>query len=93
MAKETSVEKEYKTRKKILVVDDYLPTRRLIIDALNQSSHYEISEAENGKDAIRLFDASDYDLVISDIMMPGMSGMDLLHKIRDMTNTTDYQRE
>ena len=83
MAKETSVEKEYKTRKKILVVDDYLPTRRLIIDALNQSSHYEISEAENGKDAIRLFDASDYDLVISDIMMPGMSGMDLLHKIRE----------
>jgi response regulator RpfG family c-di-GMP phosphodiesterase len=83
MAKKPPVEQKHKTRKKILVVDDYLPTRRLIIDALNQSSHYEISEAENGRDAIGLFDTTDYDLVISDIMMPGMSGMDLLHKIRE----------
>jgi response regulator RpfG family c-di-GMP phosphodiesterase len=83
MANKAPVEEKYKTRKKILVVDDYLPTRRLIIDALNQSSHYEIYEAENGKDAIELFDKSDYDLVISDIMMPGMSGMDLLHRIRE----------
>jgi response regulator RpfG family c-di-GMP phosphodiesterase len=83
MAKKVPVEQKHKTRKKILVVDDYLPTRRLIIDALNQSSHYEITEAENGKDAIGLFDTTDYDLVISDIMMPGMSGMDLLHEIRE----------
>jgi response regulator RpfG family c-di-GMP phosphodiesterase len=83
MAKKAPVEEKQKKRKKILVVDDYLPTRRLIIDALNQSSHYEINEAENGRDAIGLFDTSDYDLVISDIMMPGMSGMDLLHKIRE----------
>jgi response regulator RpfG family c-di-GMP phosphodiesterase len=83
MANKAPVEEKHKTRKKILVVDDYLPTRRLIIDALNQSSHYEITEAENGRDAIGLFDNSDYDLVISDIMMPGMSGMDLLHRIRE----------
>src|SRR5664280_1226972 len=83
MAKKAPVEEKYKMRKKILVVDDYMPTRRLIIDALNQSSNYEISEAENGRDAIGLFDTSVYDLVISDIQMPGMSGMDLLHKIRE----------
>ena len=83
MAKKAPIEQKYKTRKKILIVDDYLPTRRLIIDALNQSYHYEITEAENGRDAIGLFDTGDYDLVISDIMMPGMSGMDLLHKIRE----------
>jgi len=83
MAKKAPVEEKYKMRKKILVVDDYMPTRRLIIDALNQSSNYEISEAENGRDAIVLFDTSAYDLVISDIQMPGMSGMDLLHKIRE----------
>ena len=59
MAKKPPVEQKHKTRKKILVVDDYLPTRRLIIDALNQSSHYEISEAENGIDAIGLFDTTD----------------------------------
>ena len=88
MAKKAPVEEKYKTRKKILVVDDYLPTRRLIMDALNQSSHYEIYEAENGNDALELFDKSNYDLVISDIMMPGMSGMDLLHKIREKNPAT-----
>ena len=69
--------------KKILVVDDYLPTRNLIIDTLSQSPQYRISEAENGQDALHLFDENDFDLVISDIMMPGMSGMDLLHLIRE----------
>ena len=69
--------------KKILVVDDYLPTRSLIVESLSQSSQYKIMEAENGQEALRLFDESDFDLVISDIMMPGMSGMDLLHKVRE----------
>ena len=69
--------------KKILVVDDYLPTRNLIIDTLSQSSQYQIMEAENGQEALSLFDENDFDLVISDIMMPGMSGMDLLHLIRE----------
>jgi len=69
--------------KKILVVDDYLPTRNLIVDTLSQSSHYQITEAENGKEALHLFDENNFDLVISDIMMPGMSGMDLLHLIRE----------
>jgi response regulator RpfG family c-di-GMP phosphodiesterase len=68
--------------KQILVVDDYLPTRSLIVDSL-QSSQYRITEAENGYDALHLFDENSFDLVISDIMMPGMSGMDLLHLIRE----------
>lgn len=69
--------------KKILVVDDYLPTRSLIIESLSATSNYEIMEAENGQEALRLFNEHDYDLVISDIMMPGMSGMELLHLLRE----------
>ncbi len=69
--------------KKILVVDDYLPTRNLIVDTLGQSAQYQIQEAENGQDALHLFENNDFDLIISDIMMPGMSGMDLLHMIRE----------
>lgn len=81
----TEVPKENKTgeKRKILVVDDYLPTRRLIVDALGQYPHYEIDEAENGEEALQLFNKNNYNLVISDIMMPGMSGMDLLNKIRE----------
>lgn len=82
MAMKMPVEEKHEEKKKILVVDDYLPTRKLIIDALNQSSRYEVNEAENGEEALQLFDKDNYDLVISDIMMPGMSGMDLLNRIR-----------
>jgi putative nucleotidyltransferase with HDIG domain len=83
MAIKMPPEEKYKEKKRILVVDDYLPTRRLIVDALNQSSQYEVNEAENGEEALQLFDKDNYDLVISDIMMPGMSGMDLLNRIRE----------
>lgn len=82
MAMEMPVEENRKERKKILIVDDYLPTRRLILEALSQFSQYELSEAETGEEAFRLFQKNKYDLVISDIMMPGMSGMDLLSLIR-----------
>jgi DNA-binding response OmpR family regulator len=83
MAIKMPAEEKYKEKKKILVVDDYLPTRRLIVDALDQSSQYEVNEAENGEEALQLFNEDNYDLVISDIMMPGMSGMDLLNRIRE----------
>jgi putative nucleotidyltransferase with HDIG domain len=83
MAIKMPAEEKHKEKKKILVVDDYLPTRRLIVDALDQSSQYEVSEAENGEEALQLFHKDNYDLVISDIMMPGMSGMDLLNRIRE----------
>jgi len=83
MAIRIPLEEKYKDKKSILVVDDYLPTRRLIVDALDQSSQYEVDEAENGEEALYLFNQHNYDLVISDIMMPGMSGMDLLNRIRE----------
>ena len=69
---------------KILVVDDYMPSRKVIVDALNTSNHYDISEAENGIEALKILQAAPHDLVISDIMMPGMSGMDLLKHIREI---------
>jgi response regulator RpfG family c-di-GMP phosphodiesterase len=83
MTTKVSMEEEYSIKKRILIVDDYLPTRNLIIDALNQSSKYQISEAGNGEEALQLFQHGNYDLVISDIMMPGIGGMDLLNRIRE----------
>jgi response regulator RpfG family c-di-GMP phosphodiesterase len=88
MAIKAPVEETCKAKKKILVVDDYLPTRRLILDALNQLYRYDVSEAENGEEALRLFQTNGCDLVISDIMMPGMSGMDLLNRIRELNPVT-----
>ena len=88
MAIQVPTEEKYKEKKRILVVDDYLPTRRLILDALDLYPQYEVNEAENGEKALELFHNSNYDLVISDIMMPGMSGMDLLNHIREKNSFT-----
>lgn len=88
MAIKVPVEESSKEKKKILVVDDYLPTRRLIVDALSQYPQYEVNEAENGEEALQLFNKNNYGLVISDIMMPGMSGMDLLNRIREKNLST-----
>jgi len=71
-------------RNRVLVVDDYTPSRQIIIDALNSSENYDISEAGNGIEALKVLEGKPQDLVISDIMMPGMSGMDLLHHIHEI---------
>lgn len=73
--------------KKILVVDDYLPMRKLIADALGQTSDYQISEAQNGQEALDVLKKDCFDLVISDVMMPGMGGMELLNRIRAVQST------
>lgn len=74
--------------KRILVVDDYPPTRQLIREALNQSTPYEISEAENGRQALEMCRQTPFDLVISDLMMPCMGGMELLGNLRDISPDT-----
>jgi two-component system NtrC family response regulator len=65
----------------ILIVDDeknYL----VVLDALLGPEGYEIITADNGRDALRLVRESDLDLVITDIKMPGMSGMELLEECK-----------
>jgi len=75
-------------QKQILVVDDYPPTRQLIRDALNQAGYNAISEAENGQEALAQFQQYHFDLVISDVMMPAMGGMELLHRLREINPDT-----
>jgi two-component system NtrC family response regulator len=61
----------------ILIVDDernYL----VVLEALLSPEGYEIVTTDNGQEALRLFRGSDIDLVITDMKMPGMSGMELL---------------
>lgn len=71
-----------RARRRILVVDDYAPTRNLVTEALEQTGNYDISDAENGLEALALFKKDRYDMVITDNMMPGMGGMELLHALR-----------
>lgn len=75
-------------KKKILIVDDYPPMRQLIRGALEQSGNYEIGEAGNGEEAVDQCRGGAFDLVISDVMMPGVGGMELLNRLRKMSPDT-----
>jgi len=66
--------------KKILVVDDLAKNRELIREAL-VSPEYEISEAESACEVLQMMRKQPADLVISDVRMPGISGVDLLKEL------------
>jgi response regulator RpfG family c-di-GMP phosphodiesterase len=62
--------------KKILLVEDDDVFRGTISEVLGKK--YQVTQAPNGKSACELMSVQDYDLVLSDIQMPNMSGIDLL---------------
>jgi two-component system response regulator PilR (NtrC family) len=68
-----------KTR--ILVVDDERSMREMLSILLEREG-YEAVEAKNGQEALQLFETSLFDLVISDINMPGINGIELLSRIK-----------
>jgi len=64
----------------ILVVDDHAPNRELIREALDDSA-YAISEAQTASEALEHLQRQETDLVISDVRMPGISGVELLRRL------------
>lgn len=75
-------------KKSILVVDDDTATRSLVVDAICQASNYAVAEASDGIEGLEKLKQNHFDLVICDVMMPGMNGMVLLDKIREIKPTT-----
>jgi CheY-like chemotaxis protein len=72
----------------ILVVDDDADIRALIETVLEPYGH-EVATASGGQEAINKIKRKPYDLVILDIMMPGLSGYDVLDQIRAMPSRAD----
>ena len=67
------------TKAKILVVDDDKNIRRTVTMAL-ESLDYFVQTAFDGKDAMLQLTKDQYDLIITDLKMPGMNGMELLQQ-------------
>lgn len=67
--------------KRILIVDDDLSLLE-VLDARLTSAGFTVHKASNGKTALTIIEKNTIDLLISDIKMPEMSGMELLDKVR-----------
>lgn len=70
-------------KKRILVVDDEDILRMLLVDTLEYEG-YVVEEAEDGLEAYEKIIANPYDLIILDYMMPELTGMEVLEKIKPL---------
>ncbi|GIV08726.1 MAG: acetoacetate metabolism regulatory protein AtoC [Fimbriimonadales bacterium] len=67
--------------KTILIVDDELNIRRVLERALTREG-YQVHTAEGGHQALRVLDETPCDLMLTDVVMPDMTGLELLKRVR-----------
>jgi DNA-binding response OmpR family regulator len=68
-------------RTRVLVVDDEPTVREVVVGYLRRDGH-EVAEADTGPGALELIDREAFDLVVLDMMLPGVNGLDILRRIR-----------
>lgn len=67
---------------KILIVDDFSTMRRIIKNLLRDLGFTNTSEADDGSTALPMLKGGDFDFLVTDWNMPGMTGIDLLKAVR-----------
>lgn len=73
--------------KRILVADDHSYIRRGVIQILKDEYPFaEIKEASNGEELLNIVANEEFDLIISDLEMPGKNGLEALEKIKELKN-------
>src|SRR5207302_1929430 len=68
-------------RRRVLVVDDYAPSAEGLVEHL-EGSGYDARSAYSAEQALAIAESFDPELVVSDLVMPGMSGIQLLEQMR-----------
>jgi DNA-binding NtrC family response regulator len=74
-------------KEKILIVDDEKIVRESLYHWFSDEGYY-VNTAEDGETALKIFTNNKYDLVIVDLKMPGMNGLELLKKIKEFDKET-----
>ena len=67
---------------KILIVDDFSTMRRIIKNLLRDLGFTNTQEADDGATALPMLKAGDFDFLVTDWNMPGMTGIELLKQVR-----------
>jgi CheY-like chemotaxis protein len=73
---------------KVLVVEDNLMNLELVSDLL-ESRGYLVIQAKSGQDALVLAEAEKPDLILMDIQLPGMDGLEVTRKLKKNANTSE----
>ena len=68
---------------KVLVVDDEAPVREMFEELLKKEN-YRISSVATGEEALEIVKKEDFDVVLLDIKLPGISGIEALKKLKDL---------
>ena len=74
----------------ILVVDDEVNIRKVVREYA-EFEGYEVTEAENGMEAVNLCHDNDSELIIMDVMMPKLNGYEATKAIRSLQNRPDAE--
>jgi len=69
--------------KTILIVEDSATTRALIRAIIDELGEYETVEAASGFEALKMLPQQEYDLIITDINMPDINGLELINFVRN----------
>ena len=69
--------------KRILVIDDDVATREAVHNALTRSDAYDVVLAAGGREALDLLDRERFDLVVCDIIMADVDGLEVIRYIRE----------
>ncbi len=75
--------------KKVLIVDDSSIMRKFAKESLKRLNVTNVTEAEDGKAALTELRKETYDLILSDLHMPNMDGLELLRAVRSDSNLKD----
>ena len=68
---------------KILIIEDEASIRRVLVKILTEeNTHYEVFEAEDGLIGTEMIKNTDFDLVLCDIKMPKMDGVEVLQAVK-----------
>lgn len=68
--------------KRVLVVDDSSTTRALIVSTIEEMDGFETVEAPNGFEALKRIPQQPLDLIVTDINMPDINGLEIVHFVK-----------
>ena len=68
-------------RMRLLIIEDYLPLQRSLAKGLREAD-FAVDATRDGQEGLWYATSNEYDVIILDLMLPGMDGLDILKKIR-----------